>query len=238
MPNIRHEKIATKLLPIIYVLDTSGSMLLNGRISAVNEAMNDTAEVLKKVSANNADAQIMIGVLTFSTGAKWITPHGLIYLEDFYWEDLKAGGMTDLGRALEQLNLKLKPDEFLKSKIGFKLPVIIFMSDGEPTDTDWKQKLETINQENRWFREATKIALAVGDEARKDVLEAITGASEAVIPVTDLESLEKLIRVISVTASKVGSMSRTENNQLSKIVEITRESLKSTDNYWIEDDWD
>lgn len=237
MPNIRHEKIATKLLPIIYVLDTSGSMI-GDRISAVNEAMKDTAEVLKKVSANNADAQIMIGVLTFSSEAKWITPHGLIYLEDFYWEDLRAGGMTYYGLALEQLNLKLSRNEFLNSKIGFKLPVIIFMSDGGPNDKEWKQELENINQENRWFREATKIALAVGDEARKDVLAAVTGSSEAVFPVTDLESLEKLIRVVSVTASKVGSMSRTENNQLSKIVEITRDSLKSTDNYWIEDDWD
>ena len=45
MPDIREqEKIARKLLPIIYVLDTSGSMD-GDRIAAVNAAMNETMDV-------------------------------------------------------------------------------------------------------------------------------------------------------------------------------------------------
>lgn len=47
MPDIREqEAIARKLLPIIYVLDTSGSMS-GDRIAAVNSAMNETMEVLR-----------------------------------------------------------------------------------------------------------------------------------------------------------------------------------------------
>ena len=56
------EKIARKLLPIIYVLDTSGSME-GSRIAAVNAAMNETMEVLKDVSSKNPTAELKIAVL-------------------------------------------------------------------------------------------------------------------------------------------------------------------------------
>ena len=223
MPDIKNERIAAKLLPIIYVLDTSGSMR-GDRISAVNEAMNNTMDVLRSVADKNTDAQIMIGILSFASGAQWITKNGLIYLEDFFWNDLDAGGLTDFGSALNELNDKLSRQAFLQSKIGYKLPVIIFMSDGDPTD-DWRKALEKINQENKWFREATKIGIAVGNDAKEDVLAAIAGSPEAVISVNDMKTLEKLIRVVSVTASKIGSMSRTNNKQLSDIIRLTNETL-------------
>ena len=63
MPNILDtEEMARKVLPIIYVLDTSGSMS-GAKIASVNEAMHETVEVLKEVSNKNPDAQIKIAAL-------------------------------------------------------------------------------------------------------------------------------------------------------------------------------
>lgn len=218
MPDIREqETIARKLLPIIYVLDTSGSMA-GDRIAAVNSAMSETMEVLKDVSNNNPTAELKIGVLQFASGAKWITPNGFVFMDDFYWNDLKAGGLTDLGSALEELQNKLSRNEFLNSDVGYKVPVIIFMSDGGPTD-DYEKALKKIMNSNKWYKAATKIAIAVGDEANIDVLQKIAGNREAVIKVDDLESLKKLIRVVSVTASMIGSKSRTDSNSTSEILD-------------------
>lgn len=116
------EKIARKLLPIIYVLDTSGSME-GSRIAAVNAAMNETMEVLKDVSSKNPTAELKIAVLQFSSGPQWVTE--ILFYGRFYWNDLKAGGLTDFGSALNELDNKLSRAQFLTSEVGFKAPVII-----------------------------------------------------------------------------------------------------------------
>lgn len=228
MPNINEtEKMARKLLPIIYVLDTSGSMS-GDRIASVNEAMHETVDVLRDVSRNNPSAELKIGVLQFDSGAQWVTRNGLVYLEDYFWNDLVAGGMTDFGSALEELDAKLSRSGFLDSDVGYKVPVIIFMSDGYPTD-DWQSALEHANASNKWFRVATKISIAVGDSADKNVLACIAGRNgqpnnEAVISVNDMESLKKLIRVVSVTASMIGSKSRTATDSQNEVLrEVKRE---------------
>ena len=52
----------------------------------------------------------------------------------------------------------------------------------------------------------------------------IAGNREAVIKVNDNETLKKLIRVVSVTASMVGSKSRTDESQTGEVLrEISRE---------------
>ena len=217
MPNIKEqEKPARKLLPIIYVLDTSGSMI-GARIASVNRAMSETMDVLKAISDKNPTAELKIGVCRFATGAEWIMANGLVFMEDFYWTDLKAGGLTDYGKALEALHDKLSRKEFLDSEVGYKLPVIIFMSDGGPTD-DYENALENINTNNKWFRNSTKIAIAIGDDADVEVLGRVTGSQKSVIRVDDQEALMDLIKVVSVSSAMIGSQSRTTMNLANEII--------------------
>lgn len=216
------EKIARKLLPIIYVIDTSGSME-GDRISSVNEAMYETVDLLKEVSEDNPTAELKIGVLQFSSNAKWVT-NGLIYMEDYFWNDLKAGGLTTLGAALEELNRKLSRKEFMVSDVGFKAPVIIFMSDGYPTD-DYIRALKKTESENKWYKIATKIAIGVGDDFDRDAMAQIAGNKEAVIQVTDKETLKKLIRVVSVTASQIGSKSKTDESQINEVLAAVKTQM-------------
>lgn len=227
MPDVNETvEVARKVLPIIYVLDTSGSMF-GDRIAAVNEAMGETMEVLRDVSSHNPDAEIKVGVLKFSTNAEWVT-NGLVFMDDLFWNDLKAGGTTEVAAALTALHDKLSMSEFLVSNTGFCIPVIIFMSDGEPTDPGiWENKLEWVKNNNRWFRYATKIAIAVGDDADKNCLAKLVGNSEAVVAVDDLVTLKALIKVASMTASMINSKSRTtaEGNNAVEIIEQTKKML-------------
>ena len=87
--------VTRKKLVVFYVLDTSGSMEDDGKIGALNEAMRETVDVLQNIAKGNADAEIQIAVLQFSSGAQWVTEKPK-YVEDFYWDDLKAGGLTDI----------------------------------------------------------------------------------------------------------------------------------------------
>lgn len=232
MPNIfETEEMARKVLPIIYVIDTSGSMQ-GEKIASVNEAMHETIEVLKEVSAKNPDAQIKIAALQFSSGAQWVTNNNSLEdMEDFFWNDISAGGVTDLGAAIDELNDKLSRSKFLVSDTGFCIPVIIFMSDGNPTDS-WINKLKNANSTNKWFKNATKIAIAVGEDADKEALARVVGNPEAVIGVTDVELLKRLIKVASVTSSMVNSKSRTsaDTNAATEIIQTALKDLGDESN--------
>lgn len=196
-----------KDLHIFYILDTSGSME-GAKISALNHAMDETIEALRTLSKKNGDARLKIAALSFNTGAEWITKNGPEYLEEhFEYEYLEAGGMTNMGAALRELNGKLSQHEFLGSMMGALMPVMIFMTDGYATD-NYEDALEEIRK-NRWFARGTKIGFALGEDADVKMIASVVGNSEAVIRVTDNELFQRLMRFVSVTSSVVRSRSTT-----------------------------
>ncbi len=192
-------------LTVFYILDTSGSM--SGQsISMLNRAMEETVDSLKEVAKDTADAQLKIAVLEFSSGCRWVQPNGPENMEDFVWVDLTAGGLTDVGEALKELNSKMSRSSYLQSMTGAFLPIVVFMSDGNPTD-DYKKELEKIRQ-NKWFKRATKIGLAIGDDADVDMIADVVGNCEAVVQPNDLSTFARLIKFASVTASVLNSQSQ------------------------------
>lgn len=221
MPDIgATQEGARKVLPIIYVLDVSGSMQ-GEPIGSLNQAMSETMPVLKEIERTNASAHVKVGAVTFGSQVNWVS-NGLEDIEDFFWNDVKAAGLTELGEVLKELNDKMSRSKMFQSDTGFKLPVLIFLSDGGPTDksSSWEVELDRINSENKWFKNSTKIAIALGAHADKAVLTRVVDNNpEAVISVDDLETLKQLICVISATASKIGSVSKlTGGNMANQIV--------------------
>lgn len=198
------EGIVRKSMTLFFLVDTSGSMM-GASIAAVNDAMK---ELLKKnseieeVSAKNPDAKIRFAVLQFSSGTNWVTPSPIEFDGSYKWKDLTAGGVTDLGEAFHQLNSKLDRNAFLQDPAGVKAPVVILLTDGEPTD-DYKKGLGELKQ-NKWFDKAVKIALGV-ENANMEVLKDFTGNSEAAIYLKDKSLLKNLIKVVSVTSSTMAS---------------------------------
>lgn len=213
MPNLGTDFTGTprKDLHVFYILDTSGSME-GTKISTLNRAMEESIQALRDVAKSNGDAKLKLAVMEFNSGCKWITYNGPEDLEeDFFWDPLKAGGLTDIGAALKELNSKLSRKAFLNSMTGALMPIIIFMTDGYATD-NYEKDLEVIRK-NRWFQYGTKIGFAVGDDADLKMISSVVGNSEAVIHTNDLELFKKLLRFVSVTASKLVSQSSTTGTQ-------------------------
>ena len=199
------EPVARPLLPIFFVLDTSGSMT-GQPISMLNHAMEETGEILKSFAVSNPDALLKIGVLQVHSGCQWLQPKGLEELEDFVYSPMSAGGMTDMGAALMELNKKLSRNEFLVSTTGRCKPIIIFMTDGQPTD-DWESSLRQIESGNKWYKNSIKIGFAVGDNADYRILSEIVGNPEAVIQTSDLATFNILLQKIAINSAMIGSKS-------------------------------
>jgi uncharacterized protein YegL len=197
------ETIPRRTMVLFFVVDTSGSMS-GSRIGTVNATIPELLPELKDISAANADAQIKIAALEFSSGAKWLYD-APIEAENFRWNDLHAGGTTDFGEACKMLNQKLSRSQFMQEAVGSFAPVIILLTDGEPTGT-YKKELDALKG-NNWFKAAIRIAIAIDEEANVEVLKEFTGTSECVVEAKNPATLKKLIRFASVSASQIGSKS-------------------------------
>ena len=201
--NTERVKIARRTMVLFFLVDTSGSMY-GEKIGSLNDAIRETVPDLKDLSDSNPDAAIKIAVLQFDTDVRWLYPQP-IESENFRWNELEAGGLTSLGTALRELDGKLSKSQFLQEAAGSYAPVIILLSDGGPTD-DFESGLNKIKQ-NNWFKHAIKVAIAIGNDADKNVLAQFTGSSEAVIEVHNKSALKAIIKFVSVTSSQVNSKS-------------------------------
>ena len=180
------------------------------KIGAVNSAIEELIPDLRHLSESQADSEIKLSVLKFSTGCEWVTP-ALMSLDAFDdWEPLDANGLTDLGAAFLELNDKLSKNGFMDrgaASSGFYAPVILLLSDGEPTD-DYLTALKKL-QQNKWYQAALKIAIAIGEDANREVLKKAIRNVELLFTVNDIGSLKKIIRFIAVTSSQIASTSAT-----------------------------
>lgn len=200
------EEIVKRQLVLFFIVDTSGSMMGN-KITEVNEAIRGVLPELP--DAGGSDIDVKVACLKFSSGCEWMYPTP-IAAECFTWQEAQADGVTDLGAAFEELNRKLSKNEFLTAPSGSVAPVLFLMSDGEPTD-DYLSGLNKLKN-NNWYKYAIKVALAVGNDANKDVLKEFTGNIEAVITVHTPEALRKWIRKVSISSTQIGSKSQPAND--------------------------
>jgi len=234
-------------MTLFFLIDTSGSMEGN-KIGAVNDAVVNVLPMLDEISQTNPDAEIKVAALEFSSGTKWLYTEPKLASE-FVWQDVRAGGLTSLGAACAELSSKLSRSGYMQAASGSFAPAIILLSDGGPTD-DFQSGLAKLKA-NNWFKAAIKVAIAIGDDADKDVLKDFTGSSEAVFTVHNIEALKQIIRVVAVTSSQIGSKSSTagdvtKQDQVIKDVTDAVQDIQgadsaaapaapAADNY---DDWD
>ena len=199
---------------VVLVVDQSGSME-GSKIGSLNTAMEEVIPEIRDIG--EADADIKVAVLTFSSGSQWMYQEP-IPIEDFKWKNVTANGVTDLGDAFSKLAGKLSRNEFLKSPTISFAPVMFLMSDGYPTD-DYKEGLEKLKN-NKWYKAGIKVALAIGEDADQDVLAEFTTSKEAVVTAYNGEALAKLIRFVTITSSQIGSksMQLTDGNDENNIV--------------------
>lgn len=154
-----------KLMVVIFVVDCSKSMEENGRIQAVNAALHELKFRLSEIKSNN-NLDLKIAIMGFTSSAKWelaLTPIDEVVLNSI---SVRAG-LTEYGVVFRELNRVLSKDGFM-NHVGKKAaPVIIFLTDGEPTD-DYLPDLEKL-MKNGWFSCANRSAILMGDAFSNDI---------------------------------------------------------------------
>ncbi len=191
-------ELATRPLHFIWVVDCSGSMY-GEKIGAVNNAIQSTIPEMAEAANHNPNAQLLIRTLKFSTGAAWVTPDP-VPIESFAWDDLEAGGVTDMGRAFEMLAAQMTIPPMTDRALP---PVLVLLSDGQPTD-DFKNGLDQLLQ-LPWGKKAVRIAISIGQDADDDVLEQFTGNPELVLQANNPQMLIRMIKWASTAASVVSA---------------------------------
>lgn len=203
---------AMRELNLFYAIDISGSMRGN-KIQAVNEVMPEVMALVDRISEENKDnAVIKASVLMFNEKAEWMFPNP-IYASDMQenWPTLCASGKTYFGVMCDTLEKALHWDKSVNSMaqlnnlVGHNAPAIILISDGKPLDDDWEIHLERL-YDNSWFKEASRIAIAIGNDCDKNVLKTFVGEDDSKIyTVHNIKDLKSAIKIVSSVASIMGS---------------------------------
>jgi len=184
-------------LHFIWMADCSGSMGVDGKIQALNSAIRDAIPAMRDASKGHPEVEVKVRAIKFSSGAQWHisqeTP-----VDTFEWRDLSADGVTDLGKAID-----LVTDALDTRKMGdrAKPPVLVLISDGQPTD-DWKGSLEKLNK-LPWGQKSVRIAIAVGQDADRDVLQKFVNNPEMkVLDANNAQALTAFIKWVSTVVIK------------------------------------
>jgi uncharacterized protein YegL len=157
-------------LPIYLTIDVSGSMS-GAPIDAVNSGLRDFERALK--ADDQARECAYVSVLAFSNSAAVKTP--LTDASQFTAPTLTTETSTNFGAAFNLLGNCIDKDLRTKdaNHPGDWKPLVFFLTDGQPTDSDWEQSLATF-QARRTLRPANVIAIGCGPAVNDTVLKKIT----------------------------------------------------------------
>lgn len=233
------DKIAKQRLNVIMLVDCSSSMR-GGRIAQVNEAIRDIKKYLTEMQSENTNVDFYITVITYSTDAFFLNRDKCKPIEEFDFKDIKGDGWSNLHIAYERLAdiLKKESQGGIMPDYGGVAPIILLMTDGHPTKDNVKEELSALKK-LPWFKVALKygIAIELNDKRTINCLTDFVSGNGDVIECYDSRLLERIIKIIVLTASKVKSTSTSVHAE--KNVSVTEEVKQQVQQAIAEvDDWE
>ncbi|MEL0649921.1 VWA domain-containing protein [Algibacter sp. TI.3.09] len=183
-----------KSIPVVLLLDTSSSMQGESII-----ALNNAVELMitKFKEAETLETFIKLSIITFGNeDVQLHTP--LKEVSTIEFEKLNPGGMTPMGKALRMAK------EMIEDKVIFKgrdyRPAVILLSDGAPND-DWEKSLDNFVGNGRSSK-CDRLAVAIGDDADKVVLEKfISGNENSLFLAEDASKIMDVFKKITMSVS-------------------------------------
>ena len=208
------DKIAKQRLNLILLIDCSKSMQ-GRRIKEVNSALKELKSHLLKMQNENSNTDFYISVITFGTDAQFLNGATCTAIDNFDFQDIKCGGWSNLHTAYERLAELLQKESRggIMPDFGGVAPIVLLMTDGHPTKYPLREELNKLKA-LPWFSVALKygIAIELNDERTLGVLRDFSADTGEVIECFDASILEKMIRIIVLSASKVKSQTTSVSN--------------------------
>lgn len=159
---------APRPLPVLLLLDVSGSMAESGKLAALNTAVREMLHTFAQEQTGGA--AIHVAVLIF--GGREARVHvPLKPAHEVKFEALEAKGHTPIGSVLTLTTQILENRERIPGR-AYR-PTVVLVSDGVPTD-DWEAPMEELLSSPRASK-AVRLALAVGEDADMEVLTRFAG---------------------------------------------------------------
>ncbi|KAK4880739.1 hypothetical protein RN001_008885 [Aquatica leii] len=162
---------------VVFILDTSGSMT-GEKIQQVKEAMIKILEQLNKEDFFSlVDFNTVVKVWDLDSTSKVIpkayraNPDNIKKAVNAV-KNLNAGGSTSMYAAL-QAGLTLV-EEHKNSTYFRQQPIILFLTDGQPTDLSTQDIAMKITESNSGMKKASIFALSFGDGADKNFLQKLS----------------------------------------------------------------
>ena len=232
------DKIAKQRLNVVILVDCSKSMQ-GERIKQVNSALRDIKTHLVEMQNENTNVDFYITVITFSTDAYFLNGDRSKEIENFVFKDIKGGGWSNLHIAYQRLEEILKKESKggIMPDFGGGAPILLLMTDGHPTKYPLKEEMNALRQ-LPWFNVALKygIAIELKDKRTHEVLRDFVNGNGDVIECYDAKLLERIIKIIVLTASKVKSTSTSVHaqNNISVTTEVqiqVQQALSEVDDW-------
>lgn len=208
-----------KPLPIILLLDTSGSMnivtnpdevtrtgrtdvidgniveYVDGGITRISVLNNSVRKMLKTLSKYEREStEFLVSIITFGLDTRLVLPPSQV--ARIHFDDLKADGNTPLGKALD-IAKDLIDDRARIPSRSYR-PLVILVSDGEPDD-GWKVKFDNFITQGRSAK-CDRMALAIGDEAnRKMLMDFIDGTGHSLFEADTAEEITNFFKFVTMS---------------------------------------
>ncbi len=196
-------------LPVILLLDVSGSMSFENRIGSLNTAVQEMIESFK--NNDERDINIELSVITF--GGKAVVQLPLSEVKELnFTEEFSASGNTPLGAALKLAKEMIEDKELIRSK-DYR-PTIVLASDGGPND-EWESVMEDFISNGRSSK-CDRWALAIGESADEEMLKQfLKGTENELLHAANASQLVNFFKLISMS---VNTRSKSQNpNMLPKL---------------------
>ncbi|MCB1660231.1 MAG: VWA domain-containing protein [Pseudomonadales bacterium] len=225
-------ELASRPLHFIWITDCSGSMS-GEKIEQLNFAIRESIPAMRDVANENPNADVLVRALKFSNGAQWHIAQAT-KVANFEWLDLKADGLTDMGKALKMVAEQLKMPPMSERALP---PVLVLLSDGQPTD-NFEEGLQALLN-LPWGKKAVKIAIAIGEDADTDVLQQFMGSNSELKPLMakNAEQLVSYIKWASTAVLKAASSPASQTDTLPQGVNVPVPTpqianISSADDVW------
>ena len=193
---------SVKAMPVILLLDVSGSMSRDGKIEHLNGAVVDMLNAFSKEMLST-ERIYRVAIIAFGTGAQVV--------EEFeepakileHYQDLQAGGQTYLGEALAEAKKMVENRDVVPS--NWFSPAVLLLSDGNPYGEPsgyWKKCMDDFCNQGRSGTKTQRFAIALGNDADHEVLGMFTGNKANVMYAENATELLNYFREVTISVSK------------------------------------
>lgn len=158
--------------PLVLVLDCSGSMLEENKVGLLNEGLKTLETELKNDPITARCGRVLL--ISFGGDNNVEIMGDWTDAMDFTPPSLMAGGLTPLGTAMKCAldEVESQKGQMRSAGVSYKRPIIMLLSDGEPTD-DWRQVAADCKSAEAAHK-VNVMAIGIGDQANGEILGAFS----------------------------------------------------------------